>query len=155
MGRVWSSIDEIRALRHGTLVFTNGCFGVLHAGHLELLRVAATLGDMLVVAVNSDRSYRRCKGRTPPMPQASRAAALAAVPGVTGVVVFDDDTPEALIREITPDVLVKGDDYEGQRLAGADWVEAHGGRVVLVPRVVDPETGRPYATRDIVGRCRR
>ncbi|HTE06149.1 MAG TPA: D-glycero-beta-D-manno-heptose 1-phosphate adenylyltransferase [Planctomycetota bacterium] len=114
------------------VVFTNGCFDVLHVGHLQYLQEARALGDVLVVGVNADASVTRLKGAGRPVNrQADRAALLAGLECVSFVTVFDEDTPLALIRELTPDVLVKGADWKDKGVVGSDWVEAHGGRVVL------------------------
>lgn len=116
------------------IVFTNGCFDLLHAGHLYLLREAAKHGDALIVGINSDASIRRLKGSLRPIiTQGDRADLVAALDCVTAAVVFDEDTPAALIEQIVPDVLVKGGDYTLERVVGREIVEAHGGRVELVP----------------------
>ena len=115
------------------VVFTNGCFDILHAGHVYLLREARRLGDLLVVGLNTDRSVHRLKGTgRPVVPQEERAEVLAAVRWVDFVVLFDQDTPLDLIRAIRPDVLVKGADYELDEIVGREEVEAAGGRVVRV-----------------------
>ncbi len=116
------------------IVFTNGCFDILHAGHVMYLQKAAECGDVLIVGVNSDDSVRRLKGSTRPVNNESdRLAVLSGLQSVTYLVVFDEDTPEDLIRTIKPDVLVKGADYEGKFIAGAEYVKEHGGEVVLIP----------------------
>jgi D-beta-D-heptose 7-phosphate kinase/D-beta-D-heptose 1-phosphate adenosyltransferase len=116
------------------VVFTNGCFDVLHVGHLEYLQDARALGDVLVVAVNDDASVRRLKGEGRPVHRAAdRAALLAGLECVSLVTVFPEDTPLELIRAVTPDVLVKGADWEDRGVVGREWVEQHGGRVVLAP----------------------
>ncbi len=117
-----------------TVVFTNGCYDLVHAGHLHLLEAAAALGDVLVVGINTDSSVRRLKGPARPiLPFKERARLLAGLEVVDWVVGFEEDTPEALIREIAPDVLVKGGDWTPDRIVGRDLVEARGGRVVSVP----------------------
>jgi len=119
-----------------TFVFTNGCFDVLHPGHIELLRQARRLGHYLLVGLNSDRSVRGLKGEGRPVQdQAARATVLAALTDVDGVVVFDEETPRELIGALEPDVLVKGGDYTPDRVVGRDVVEKSGGRVVIVPLV--------------------
>jgi D-beta-D-heptose 7-phosphate kinase/D-beta-D-heptose 1-phosphate adenosyltransferase len=118
------------------VVFTNGVFDILHAGHVDLLERAAALGDVLVVGLNSDASTRRLKGeRRPVMPETDRARVLAALEVVDAVVPFEEDTPEALIRRLLPDVLVKGADYAEDQIVGKETVESRGGRVVRVPLV--------------------
>lgn len=123
------------------VVFTNGCFDLLHVGHLSLLRQAGAHGDVLVVGLNSDASVARLKGDGRPLiPEDDRAAILAAVGCVDAVVIFDEDTPEALIAEVLPDVLVKGADYRLDQIIGREIVEARGGRVELVPVVAERST---------------
>jgi len=119
------------------LVFTNGCFDIIHSGHTQYLQRARDYGDALMVAVNSDASVQRQgKGAGRPInPLAERMTVLAALQSVDFVVPFDDDTPLELIREVTPHVLVKGEDWRDKGVVGREWVEAHGGQVVLVPLV--------------------
>lgn len=113
-----------------TVVFTNGVFDLLHRGHVEYLQEARSLGDVLVVGLNSDASVRRLKGKTRPLQkQADRAAILLALRSVDYVVIFGEDTPEKLIREINPHVLAKGADYKVSEIVGADYVKANGGKV--------------------------
>ena len=129
-----------------SLVFTNGCFDVLHPGHLALLEQARALGDFLVVGLNSDRSVRALKGPgRPVLPLAGRLALLTALEPVDLVIPFDEDTPERLISEVAPDILVKGGDYSASSVVGAASVEARGGRVVIVPLV------EGYSTTRILG----
>lgn len=112
--------------------FTNGCFDLLHAGHVSLIRQAAEACDRLIVALNSDSSVRRLKGPARPVqPLAARAAIMSGLKGVDLVLTFDDDTPLALIAALAPDVLVKGADYSESEVVGADIVRAKGGRIVL------------------------
>lgn len=119
-----------------TLVFTNGCFDLLHEGHRALLSRAAELGDRLLVALNTDASVRRLKGPgRPARPEAERARALLALDEVDAVTSFDEDTPLALIEALRPDVLVKGADYALEEIVGREVVEAAGGRVERVPLV--------------------
>ncbi len=114
------------------IVFTNGCFDLLHAGHVHYLHEAKQQGDLLIVGLNSDNSVRSLKGPDRPIhSQADRAAVLAGLAAVDFVVVFDEQTPLALIQRVKPDVLVKGSDYQKEQVVGADWVEARGGRVHL------------------------
>jgi D-beta-D-heptose 7-phosphate kinase/D-beta-D-heptose 1-phosphate adenosyltransferase len=126
-----------RARQAGRVVFTNGVFDLLHPGHIELLEAARREGDALAVGVNSDASARRlAKGPERPVAaEQARARVLAGLAAVDCVVLFDEDTPLELIRALAPDVLVKGADYTRDRIVGADWVEARGGRVVRVPVV--------------------
>lgn len=123
------------------IVFTNGCFDLLHAGHLSSLHEAAVLGDVLVVAINSDASVRRLKGSQRPfVPEAERCALLAALTCVDAVTVFDEDTPLETLRCVRPQVLVKGQDYRKDDVVGRHEVEADGGRVVLVPLLPEKST---------------
>jgi len=114
-------------------VFTNGVFDLLHRGHVSSLQAARSLGDRLVVGVNSDQSTRRLKGQARPyQSEADRAAILASIRFVDAVSVFGEDTPEELISQLLPDVLVKGADYSEKQIAGAAAVRRAGGEVVLV-----------------------
>lgn len=117
------------------VVFTNGCFDILHAGHVRYLARAKQLGDVLVVGVNSDRSVKRLgKGAGRPInPEADRAEVLAALEMIDYVTIFDQDTPRELIGALEPDVLVKGGDWPVQQIVGADLVRARGGRVRSLP----------------------
>ncbi len=127
--------EAIRRFRRAgeTLVFTNGCFDILHAGHVDNLGRCAQFGTKLIVGLNSDDSVRRLKGPGRPVNCAEdRAAVLLALTSVAAVVIFDEDTPEALIEIIRPDVLAKGEDYAGKSVVGRELVESYGGRVELV-----------------------
>lgn len=116
------------------VVFTNGCFDLVHAGHVKLLERAKRLGDVLVVALNSDRSVRTLKGAARPIiPQQDRALLIAALACVDYVTIFDERTPERLITRLQPNVLVKGADWGRGRVVGREVVERHGGRVVRIP----------------------
>jgi rfaE bifunctional protein nucleotidyltransferase chain/domain len=116
------------------VVFTNGVFDVLHPGHVRYLTEARRHGDALIVAVNSDRSVRANKGPDRPVhPEAERAEVITALAVVDVAVIFDDDTPDAIIRAIQPDVLVKGADWPADQIVGRDTVEARGGVVIRVP----------------------
>ena len=140
-----------RARRSGqTIVFTNGVFDVLHPGHVRFLRDARALGDLLIVGVNSDRSSRALgKAADRPInPDGERAEVLAALKSVDAVVVFDEDTPHAIITAIQPDVLVKGADWGEHAIVGRDVVEARGGKVVRI------ELATGYSTTAIVARIR-
>ncbi len=132
------------------VVLTNGCFDILHPGHVALLEAARREGDLLVVAINSDASVRRLKGDGRPLvPQAERAEALAALESVERVVVYDEETPIEVVRALAPDVLVKGADWAEDAIVGRAEVEKGGGRVVRVPIV----PGR--STSAILERIRR
>jgi rfaE bifunctional protein nucleotidyltransferase chain/domain len=123
------------------IVFTNGCFDLLHAGHLSLLSQAAKLGDVLVLAINSDASVRRLKGPERPLvPQEDRAAVLAALGFVDAVTIFDEDTPLEVMQSVRPNVLVKGGDYKLEDVVGREFIEAGGGRVVLVQLTPEKST---------------
>jgi rfaE bifunctional protein nucleotidyltransferase chain/domain len=129
----------------GRVVFTNGVFDLLHPGHVRYLRQARTLGDTLVVGVNTDRSVRIIKGDSRPVtPEGERAEILAALTCVDVVVLFDEETPYELIKRLQPDVLVKGADWSEASMIGREIVESRGGRVVRVPF----ETG--YSTTGII-----
>ena len=123
------------------LVFTNGVFDILHVGHVRYLEQARQLGDALLVAINSDRTVRDLKGPGRPLTnQDERAEILAAMRAVTYVTVFDDISPRSLIREVLPDVLVKGGDYALNEIHGREEVEAAGGRVVSLPFIAGAST---------------
>jgi D-beta-D-heptose 7-phosphate kinase/D-beta-D-heptose 1-phosphate adenosyltransferase len=130
----WDEADAWRRDVSGSVVFTNGVFDLLHAGHVDVLAHARAQGDALIVGLNSDSSVRRLKGPDRPVrTEAERAYVLAALGDVDAVVTFSEDTPLALIRRLRPDVLVKGGDYEPATVVGRDDVESWGGRVVIVP----------------------
>jgi D-beta-D-heptose 7-phosphate kinase/D-beta-D-heptose 1-phosphate adenosyltransferase len=130
-----------------TVGLANGCFDLLHPGHVALLRQAAKSCDRLIVALNSDASVRRLKGpQRPVQDENARAALVGAIKGVSAVVLFAEDTPRELIQALQPDVLVKGGDYTRDRVIGADVVEARGGRVVLVDLVTGQSTSRLVAS---------
>jgi len=132
------------------VVFTNGCFDLLHPGHIETLERARNLGDALIVGVNSDRSVRAMKGvGRPILPELERAEILAALECVDAVVIFDEPTPRETIAALLPDVLVKGGDWASDQIVGREEVEAAGGRVVLVPVVSG------YSTTAILEKIRK
>ena len=146
-GRVILDREELRRVREELrargrrLVFTNGCFDILHVGHVRYLRQARALGDALLVAVNSDRSVRALKGAGRPLlSEGERAELLAALASVDFVTVFDDESPRALIADLLPDVLVKGGDYALEEIHGREEVERAGGRVVSLPFVEGAST---------------
>ena len=123
------------------LVFTNGCFDLLHVGHVRYLKAARGLGDALLVAINSDASVRALKGEgRPVMSESERAELLASLACVDVVTVFDEESPRGLIRELLPDVLVKGGDYGLDEIHGREEVEAAGGRVLALPFVEGAST---------------
>jgi rfaE bifunctional protein nucleotidyltransferase chain/domain len=126
-----------REKRNGRrVVFTNGCFDLLHPGHIRSLELARELGDVLIVGLNSDTSVRQLKGEgRPVIPERERAEILAALESVDAVVIFDDLTPREVIARLLPDVLVKGGDWPGDQIVGREEVEAAGGRVVSLPVV--------------------
>ena len=123
------------------LVFTNGCFDILHVGHIRYLNQARSFGDVLVVGINSDRSVREIKGDSRPIiPESERAEVLAALSCVDFVFIFDDPTPKRVIDAIVPDVLVKGADWGISEIVGRDAVESAGGVVLNVPLVEGSST---------------
>jgi D-beta-D-heptose 7-phosphate kinase/D-beta-D-heptose 1-phosphate adenosyltransferase len=131
------------------VVFTNGCFDLLHPGHIQSLEQARALGDILIVGLNSDASVRQLKGQgRPVIPERERAEILTALESVDAVVIFDDLTPREVIARLLPDVLVKGGDWPGDQIVGREEVEAAGGRVVLAPVVPG------YSTSDILKKIR-
>ena len=134
-------VHRLAPPRDRAVVFTNGCFDLLHRGHTDYLAAARALGDFLVVGLNTDASVRRLKGPGRPIiPEGDRARILAALECVDAVTLFDEDTPAALITALVPDILVKGGDYEAETIAGADVVRAAGGRVVVLPFVAGRST---------------
>jgi rfaE bifunctional protein nucleotidyltransferase chain/domain len=141
------SPDELLGVRQGlraagkTLVFTNGVFDLLHVGHVRYLAKARSLGDVLLVAINSDRTVRELKGEGRPIiNESERAEILAALRQVDYVTIFDDISPRALITGLLPDVLVKGGDYNLDEIHGREEVEAAGGRVVSLPFIAGAST---------------
>ena len=137
----WEQLLEVPHLKEKKVVFTNGCFDILHAGHVMYLQKAACYGDVLIVGVNGDDSIKRLKGPGRPINSLSdRLTVLSSLACITYIVVFDEDTPEELIQNISPDVLVKGADYEGKFIAGADYVKRNGGEVVLIPLLENRST---------------
>src|SRR5437763_14721835 len=146
-GRVILNRGELRRVREDLrargrrLVFTNGCFDLLHVGHVRYLEAARKLGDALLVAVNSDRSVRALKGAgRPVLSEGERAEVLAALSSVDFVTVFDEESPRALICEVLPDVLAKGGDYALEEIHGREEVERAGGRVVALPFIEGAST---------------
>jgi rfaE bifunctional protein nucleotidyltransferase chain/domain len=145
-GRILSLHEAIlqfgREKRNGRrVVFTNGCFDLLHPGHIETLEQARSLGEVLIVGVNSDRGVREMKGAGRPIvPEQERAELLAALECVDAVVIFDEPTPREIVAALLPDVLVKGGDWASERIVGREEVEAAGGRVVSIPVVAGYST---------------
>jgi len=139
-----------RAKRNGKkVVFTNGCFDLLHPGHIKSLETARGLGDVLIVGINSDESVRTLKGEgRPVVPERERAEILASLESVDAVVIFDELTPQRVVAKLLPDVLVKGGDWPGNQIVGREEVEAAGGRVVLV------EVVEGYSTSEMLKRIR-
>jgi D-beta-D-heptose 7-phosphate kinase/D-beta-D-heptose 1-phosphate adenosyltransferase len=132
------ALPKIAAWRESgkKIVFTNGCFDILHVGHIKLLHAAAEEGDRLIVGLNSDASVRKLKGeKRPIVPEDERAALLSNIKGVDLVVIFKEETPMDLIQAFEPDVLVKGGDYTHETVVGSEVVKKHNGRVVIVPLV--------------------
>ncbi|MHC1706949.1 MAG: D-glycero-beta-D-manno-heptose 1-phosphate adenylyltransferase [Bacteroidales bacterium] len=116
------------------IVFTNGCFDILHLGHIDYLSKAAGLGDVLIVGLNSDNSVSRLKGPHRPITdENSRSMVMVSLSFVDAVAIFDEDTPYELIKLVVPDILVKGGDYDPDTVVGADIVKNHGGKVVILP----------------------
>jgi rfaE bifunctional protein nucleotidyltransferase chain/domain len=139
-----------REKRNGKrVVFTNGCFDLLHPGHIHSLEAARALGDLLIVGINSDESVRILKGEGRPLtPQDERAEILASLECVDGIVIFDELTPREVIAALLPDVLVKGSDWPGNQIVGREEVEAAGGKVVLIDNVPG------YSTTEILRKIR-
>jgi D-beta-D-heptose 7-phosphate kinase / D-beta-D-heptose 1-phosphate adenosyltransferase len=147
------TLEQIVAMREGfkarrqKLVFSNGCFDILHVGHVRYLNEARALGDALVVALNSDASVRTIKGDSRPIvPETERAEVLAALACVDYVFLFDDPTPQRIIEAIVPDILVKGADWSPSAIVGRSVVEAAGGRVCNIPLVGG------FSTSDIISK---
>jgi len=139
-----------QARRNGkSVVFTNGCFDLLHRGHVHVLRQAKAAGDLLIVAINSDQSVKAIKGPTRPVAaEMDRLELIAAMEMVDYVILFDEPDPSKLITAIKPNVLAKGGDWGADGVVGADIVEREGGRVVLVPYL------KGYSTSEIIERIR-
>lgn len=137
-----SLCEKLKQTRKGRkVVFTNGCFDVLHSGHVRYLKKARSLGDLLIVGLNSDASVRKIKGKGRPiLPEAERAEILSALEAVDYLVLFNDATPEKLIRKIVPDVLAKGADWKEDDIVGSDVVKAAGGKVARVRLVKGKST---------------
>ena len=145
-------LSRVRSWRvnHDTLVFTNGCFDILHPGHIDCLEKARAMGNRLIVGLNSDASVSRLKGPSRPIQnEHARAQVLAALEFVDAIVLFEEDTPLNLIVQIMPDILVKGGDYAIAEIVGHKEVQANGGTVVTIPYL------EGYSTTQIVARIRQ
>ncbi len=149
------SLEELKSIalqakaRGQKVVFTNGCFDILHQGHLHVLREAKALGDLLIVAVNSDGSVKRLKGPSRPViGEAGRSELIAALEMVDYVTLFAETDPRRLIEEIQPDILAKGGDWRPDQVVGADIVERSGGTVAVIPYL------RGFSTTEIIERVR-
>jgi rfaE bifunctional protein nucleotidyltransferase chain/domain len=140
--RYWLSYWKFKSK---IIVFTNGCFDILHRGHIEYLSKAATHGDVLIIGLNSDKSVQKIKGSGRPyQDQKSRTLILASLHFVTAVILFNEETPYELIKLIQPDVLVKGGDYKPEDIVGYDIVKAKGGKVITIDYIDD------YSTSNII-----
>ncbi|MFA7288693.1 MAG: D-glycero-beta-D-manno-heptose 1-phosphate adenylyltransferase [Melioribacteraceae bacterium] len=133
------NLDELAAIRtllkteNKKVVFTNGCFDILHAGHVDYIEKAKEMGDILIVALNSDSSVKKIKGeKRPIVPENERAFIIASLKSVDFVILFDEDTPYELIKALVPDILVKGDDWSIENVVGKDIVEKNGGEVKTI-----------------------
>lgn len=154
--KIWNMDQELNwqlavwRFHEEKIVFTNGCFDILHKGHIDYLARAASEGSLLIVGLNTDASVKRIKGENRPIQdEDSRALALAALGFVGAVVYFDEDTPYDLIKIIQPDVLVKGNDYEPKDIVGADIIEAKEGKVVTMEFI------EGYSTSSIIDKIKK
>lgn len=137
-------------LKNQKIVFTNGCFDILHRGHVEYLAQAANHGDVLIIGVNTDRSVRRIKGETRPVQdEYARSILLASLSFVSAIVLFDEDTPYNLIKRVQPDVLIKGSDYSIKDIVGSDIVTAKGGKVITIDFI------EGYSTTSIIKKLKK
>ena len=151
-----SDIEELKRrlaqwrVKSDRIVFTNGCFDILHVGHLHTLKESIQLGDKLIVGLNSDASVSRLKGKERPVVnQLDRSEMLAALEMVDAVIIFEDDTPEELIQMIKPDVLCKGGDWSIENIVGGDFVKSYGGQVVSIPFV------QGYSSSSLINKIKR
>lgn len=127
-------ISEKLKLKGKTIVFTNGCFDIIHPGHIKVLKKAKSIGDILIVGLNSDKSIKKIKGKNRPIiDQKGRCEILSSLWMVDYIVLFDEDTPEKLIKSIIPNFIVKGSDYKKEEVVGKDIIEKYGGKVIIVP----------------------
>jgi D-beta-D-heptose 7-phosphate kinase/D-beta-D-heptose 1-phosphate adenosyltransferase len=150
MGKI-VNLDQLIRIRkkakqeHRKVVFTNGCFDILHRGHIECLKKAKSFGDLLIVGLNSDSSVKKLKGdKRPIVPQDDRAEILASLGMVDYICIFEEETPRKIIHALIPDVLVKGGDYRKKKIVGKEVVESFGGRVFTVKAV------RGKSTKNII-----
>jgi len=150
--------ERVAQLKRGgkRIVFTNGCFDILHIGHVRYLEEAKGLGDILVLGLNSDASVRSIKGPLRPVvPQDERAYIMASLEVVDYVTIFDEETPLALIEEIAPDILVKGGDWTPDTVVGRETVAQRGGRIVIIPQIREGSTDNPASTSGVIDRILR
>lgn len=138
-GKIYGDVESLKRMisvwrfKSNKVVFTNGCFDILHLGHIDYLMKAADLGDMLIIGMNSDASVKQLKGSHRPInDENARKTIMASLHFVDAVILFDEDTPYNLIKEIRPDVLVKGADYKPEEIAGYDILKSTGGEVVTL-----------------------
>jgi cytidyltransferase-related domain len=153
--KIISSRDNLRSILERLraegkiIVFTNGCFDIIHVGHIKILFEAKKQGDILIVGINDDDSVKRLKGKDRPiLPLSARQVILASIEAVDYVVPFSEDTPENLIKEIEPNVLVKGEDWPEDKIVGADFVKSKGGKIVRVKLV------EGFSTSNIIKKIR-
>jgi rfaE bifunctional protein nucleotidyltransferase chain/domain len=154
VGKVVSLEELVKLLNAGErkrkVVFTNGCFDLIHLGHVRYLKEAKSLGDILVVGLNSDSSVKKLKGKGRPiLPQEARAEIISSLSSVDYVVIFDEETPERLISLLKPDVHVKGGDYLGKEIPERRLVESYGGKVVLASKV------EGYSTTSLIEKIKK
>jgi len=143
------TIDSLRK-KGRKIVFTNGCFDILHKGHILLLKKAKTFGDILIVGLNSDLSVKKIKGRSRPVnPACDRAEVLGALECVDYITIFDEPTPRNVIKKVMPDILVKGGDWKKEEIVGKEIVESRGGKVYTIPLV------KGYSTSRIIARINK
>lgn len=144
------ALTKILKTNNNKIVFTNGCFDIIHLGHIRSLKEAAELGDILVVGINSDNSIKKLKGLSRPInDEKMRSEVLSSLSFVDYVVIFEDDNPLSIIKSIKPDVLAKGSDYNKNQVVGSSFVESYGGRIELLP-LVDG-----YSTTDIITKVQK
>jgi rfaE bifunctional protein nucleotidyltransferase chain/domain len=152
---LWTKIEAIKIIEQlkadgKRVVFTNGCFDIIHMGHTTYLKAARNLGDFLIIGLNSDKSAKQLKGPERPInPEKKRGEALLALDYVDAVVIFSEETPLKLISKLRPHVLVKGGDYNKNEIAGKEEVEANGGQVIVLPFLAG------YSTTKILEKMRK